>query len=173
MQSWEIKDPIHGYIELNKPEIDIVDTPQFQRLRRIRQLSAAHLTYPGAEHTRFHHSLGVMHVAGEIAQRLVDVELIDQEEYTKIRIAGLLHDIGHGPFSHLFEEVLEKRDMNHEQMTTQIVKETGVGDILSSAGINKDEMSTLAIGHLDYNKPYINNIIQNIDCFKNPQSNYC
>ena len=75
MENWEIKDPIHGYIELNKPEINIVDTPQFQRLRRIRQLSAAHLTYPGAEHTRFHHSLGVLHVAGMIAKRLQNAEL--------------------------------------------------------------------------------------------------
>ena len=113
MQRWEIKDPVHGYIEVTPTERAIIDTPQFQRLRRVKQLSAAHLTYPGAEHTRFQHSLGVMHLSGEIARRLQDVELIDQEDASKIRIAGLLHDIGHGPFSHLFEEVLEKRDMNH------------------------------------------------------------
>jgi HD superfamily phosphohydrolase len=159
MQRWEIKDPVHGYIELTPAERLILDTPQFQRLRRIKQLSAAHLTYPGAEHTRFHHSLGVMHVSGKIAQRLEDVELIDKEEHAKIRAAGLLHDIGHGPFSHLFEEVLEKRDMNHEQMSTRIIKETEIGDILESNGLNKNEISPLAIGHLDYHKPYINNII--------------
>lgn len=159
MQRWEIKDPVHGYIELTPVERSIIDTPQFQRLRRLRQLSAAHLTYPGAEHTRFHHSLGVMYIAGEIAQRLEDVELINEEEHSKIRIAGLLHDIGHGPFSHLFEEVLEKRNLNHEQMTTRVVKETEIGKTLDSNGFDSEEMSTLAIGQLEYHKPYINQII--------------
>ncbi len=159
MQSWEIKDPIHGYIELNKPEIDIVDSPQFQRLRRIRQLSAAHLTYPGAEHTRFHHSLGVLHIAGKIAQRFHDSELISDDDVQKLRLAGLLHDIGHGPFSHLFEEVLHKRNLNHEQMTTRIIKETPVSDILREHGLDPDEMSTLSIGQHENNKPYLNQVI--------------
>ncbi len=159
MQRWEIKDPIHGYVELTPTERSIIDTPQFQRLRRIRQLSAAHLTYPGAEHTRFHHSLGVMHIAGQIAQRLADVELVDEHEISMIRVAGLLHDIGHGPFSHLFEEVLEKRKLNHEEITTRIVKETQVGDALKENGFNPKPMSDLSVGHLDYPKPYINNII--------------
>jgi len=159
MQRWEIKDPVHGYIEVTPTERAIIDTPQFQRLRRVKQLSAAHLTYPGAEHTRFQHSLGVMHLSGEIARRLQDVELIDQEDASKIRIAGLLHDIGHGPFSHLFEEVLEKRDMNHEQMSTRIVSETDVGDVLITNGFDAEEMGKLSVGSLDYDKPYINNII--------------
>jgi len=159
MQRWEIKDPVHGYIEVTPTERAIIDTPQFQRLRRVKQLSAAHLTYPGAEHTRFQHSLGVMHLSGEIARRLQDVELIDQEDASKIRIAGLLHDIGHGPFSHLFEEVLEKRDMNHEQMSTRIVSETDVGDVLITNGFDAEEMGKLSVGSLDCDKPYINNII--------------
>ncbi len=159
MQSWEIKDPIHGYIELNKPEIEIVDTPQFQRLRRIRQLSAAHLTYPGAEHTRFHHSLGVLHIAGKIAQRLRTAELITETEAQKLRLAGLLHDIGHGPFSHLFEEVLHKRDINHEQIATRIIKETVISDILNEHGIDPLEMSTLSVGQHENNKPYLNQVI--------------
>jgi uncharacterized protein len=159
MKSWEIKDPIHGYIELNKPEIDIVNTPQFQRLRRIRQLSAAHLTYPGAEHTRFHHSLGVLHVAGMIAKRLQNAEIITQEEAQKLRLAGLLHDIGHGPFSHLFEEVLQKRDLNHEQMSTRIIKESKIADILTEHSLDVDEMSTLAIGQHENEKSYLNQVI--------------
>ena len=158
MQRWEIKDPVHGYIEVTPTERVIIDTPQFQRLRRVKQLSAAHLTYPGAEHTRFQHSLGVMHLSGEIVRRLQDVELIDQEDASKIRVAGLLHDIGHGPFSHLFEEVLEKRDMNHEQMSTRIVSETDVGDVLKDNGFDADEIGKLSVGRLDCDKPYINNI---------------
>lgn len=159
MKSWEIKDPVHGYIELNKLEIDLIDTSQFQRLRRIKQLSAAHLTYPGAEHTRFHHSLGVLHIAGKIAQRLANAQLITQEEVQKLRIAGLLHDIGHGPFSHLFEEVLKKRNLNHEQMTTKIIKETSLTDILHKHGIDSTEMSTLSIGVSETKKPYLNQVI--------------
>jgi HD superfamily phosphohydrolase len=159
MQRWEIKDPVHGYIEVTPTERAIIDTPQFQRLRRVKQLSAAHLTYPGAEHTRFQHSLGVMHLSGEIARRIQDVELIHQEDASRIRIAGLLHDIGHGPFSHLFEEVLEKRDMNHEQMSTRIVSETDVGDVLKDNGFDAEEMGKLSVGRLDCDKPYINNII--------------
>jgi HD superfamily phosphohydrolase len=159
MQSWEIKDPVHGYIELYKPEIDVVDSPQFQRLRRLRQLSAAFLTYPGAEHTRFHHSLGVLHIAGKIAQRLQNSGLITEEEMLKLRLGGLLHDIGHGPFSHLFEEVLQKRDLNHEQMTTRIIKETTIADILREHGLDPEEMSTLSIGQHENKKPYLNQII--------------
>jgi HD superfamily phosphohydrolase len=159
MHSWEIKDPIHGYIELNEPEIDIVDSPQFQRLRRIRQLSAAHLTYPGAEHTRFHHSLGVLHVAGMIARRLQYAGLISKEESQKLRIAGLLHDIGHGPFSHLFEEVLHKRELNHEMMSTRIIQESKISDILTKHGLCVEEMSMLAIGQYENEKPYLNQVI--------------
>ena len=159
MQSWEIKDPVHGYIELNKQEIDIVDSPEFQRLRRLRQLSAAFLTYPGAEHTRFHHSLGVLHIAGKIAQRLTNSEVITEEEALKLRMGGLLHDIGHGPFSHLFEEVIEKRDLNHEQMSTQIIKETSIADILHENGMDPEEMSTLSIGQHENKKPYMNQVI--------------
>jgi HD superfamily phosphohydrolase len=164
MQRWEIKDPIHGYVELTPVERSIIDTPQFQRLRRIRQLSATHLTYPGAEHTRFQHSLGVMHIAGQMAQRLADVELLDEDEISLIRIAGLLHDIGHGPFSHLFEEVLSKRGLHHEDMTTRIVKESQVGDVLKEYGFDQNIVGDFAVGKLENNKPYINNIIAGQFC---------
>jgi uncharacterized protein len=159
MHSWEIKDPVHGYIELYEPEIEILDTPQFQRLRRLRQLSAAHLTYPGAEHTRFHHSLGVLQIAGMIAQRMINADLISEEEMLKLRLAGLLHDIGHGPFSHLFEEVLQKRNLNHEQMTTRIINETQIADILTDHGLDPVEMSLLSIGQYDNEKPFLNQVI--------------
>ncbi|MCW4051357.1 MAG: HD domain-containing protein [Candidatus Bathyarchaeota archaeon] len=160
MKRWvEIKDPVHGYIEFSEPEIAVIDTPQFQRLRRLRQLSAAHLTYPGAEHTRFHHSLGVLHIAGKIAQRFQRMGLITEEEHDKLRLAGLLHDIGHGPFSHLFEEVLEKRNLNHEQMSTSIIQETEVADKLNEYGFDPDEMGYLAVGKLQDGKGFMNQVI--------------
>ncbi len=94
---------MHGFIELAKEEWDLVDTPVFQRLRGIRQLALASLVYPGATHTRFEHSLGVAHVAGRMARKLG----LDTDAQKLVRHAALLHDVGHGPFSHISEEVLE------------------------------------------------------------------
>lgn len=102
----EIRDPVHGFIYRTSLEETIIDTGIFQRLRSIKQLAMASLVYPGALHTRFEHSLGVMHLAGKLCQQL----LTDQDgiEQTRIvRLAALLHDIGHGPFSHVSESVLE------------------------------------------------------------------
>ena len=91
----EIRDPIHGLIRLTDQEISIIDTPPFQRLRRIKQLALANLVYPGALHTRFEHSLGTLHTAA----RIMDTFEI-KEHVEVVRLAALLHDIGHGPFSH-------------------------------------------------------------------------
>lgn len=104
MQSLEIRDPIHGFIYRDTHEQKIIDTAVFQRLRRIKQLALASLVYPGAIHTRFDHSLGAFHIASKLADRLLG----SNNERRLVRLAALLHDIGHGPFSHVSEEVLEK-----------------------------------------------------------------
>lgn len=114
----EIRDPIHGFVMLNDWERQIVDHPVFQRLRRIRQLAWTDMVYPGANHTRFEHSLGVAHVAtrmfNQIVQRRKDF-LKSELSYTEsgldkdrviVRLASLLHDVGHAPFSHASEEVM-------------------------------------------------------------------
>ena len=100
----EVRDPIHGFIEYDETEERIINTQPFQRLRGIRQLALASVVYPGAHHTRFEHSLGAMHLAGKVADIL---ELVGARRKT-VRLAGLLHDIGHGPFSHVSEQVLER-----------------------------------------------------------------
>ena len=124
---YEIRDPIHGLIALSQKEMDLINTKAFQRLRRIRQLAMAFLVYPGTLHTRFDHSIGVMHIAGRICNRL---EITD-EECKQIRLAALLHDIGHGPFSHVSEHLLDKcvpedggapREKIHEKVTVDIIK---------------------------------------------------
>ena len=101
----DIIDPIHDFVRVNQNELEIIDTPIFQRLRRIKQLSGAHLIYPGAQHTRFEHSLGVMHIASMACQTLLEKSIIPLDQIQNLRFAGLLHDIGHGPFSHLFDEI--------------------------------------------------------------------
>ena len=92
-----------------------MNTRPFQRLRRIRQLAMAHFVYPGALHTRFEHSIGAMHIAGRICQRLLGLKMIDEEQIRIVRLAALLHDIGHGPFSHVSDFLLE-RFCNREKL---------------------------------------------------------
>lgn len=116
-----IQDAVHGYIKLNKDEKELVDTPQLQRLRRIRQLGLSSLVYPSATHTRFQHSLGVMHTAGKFAESLG----LDEQRRKELRIAGLLHDTGHGPFSHASEVVAEKHGMSHEELSCRKIEELG------------------------------------------------
>src|SRR5581483_6496126 len=100
----EVRDPIHGFIYREPDERDIMDTAVFQRLRRLRQLALANLVYPGATHSRFGHSLGAFHLAGKIATALG----VDETERRLVRLAALLHDVGHGPFSHVTEPILKK-----------------------------------------------------------------
>jgi len=120
---WEhkiIRDPVHGYIGITEEEKKIIDTPVMQRLRRIKQLATTYLTYPGALHTRFEHSLGTMYIADKIAQRLK----LDEKRKI-IRFAALLHDVGHGPFSHVSEDVLKYVNngrCSHEEITCDIIR---------------------------------------------------
>ena len=145
-QFLEITDPIHDFIRLNSTEQKIVDTSVFQRLRRIKQLSGAHLTYPGAQHTRFEHSLGVMHIAGMAANSLASKKQMPVTDIDDIRLAALLHDIGHGPFSHLFEEVLQKKKrITHEQIGKEIILKSEIGDIISKT-TDKKKINRLAVG---------------------------
>ena len=131
----EMRDPIHGFIKLSDTEKRLIDTQVFQRLRRIRQLAMTFLVYPGAMHTRFDHSIGVMHVAGRICARLRELnpERVSNEDIDRVRLAALLHDVGHGPFSHVSEYLLDKyaldennigqvREKIHEKITIDIVQ---------------------------------------------------
>ncbi len=98
-----LRDPIHGFIRLSGDEADIVETPVFQRLRGIRQLAMANMVYPGALHTRFDHTLGVFHVTS----LLCDVFKFSDEDKRLVKLSALVHDLGHGPFSHVSEGALE------------------------------------------------------------------
>jgi HD superfamily phosphohydrolase len=106
-----LRDSVHGNIRLSEAELEVLDTPQMQRLRGVKQLGFSYLVYPGANHTRFEHSLGTMHICGMFAEHFGYDEVI--------RMAGLLHDVGHMPFSHLLEDLMGR---THEERTVEIVK---------------------------------------------------
>ncbi|HXG06132.1 MAG TPA: HD domain-containing protein [Nitrososphaera sp.] len=155
----EITDPVHRYIRFSQVEKDIIDTPAFQRLRRIRQLAGAHLVYPSAQHSRFEHSLGAMHIAGLAGEALLAKGYIDRADVVQdLRLAALLHDVGHGPFSHLFEEVLEYGcNTSHEEMGRKIIMETEIADILNSYGHSAEVVCRLSFGQSKVN--FMNEII--------------
>nr|AIF12072.1 metal dependent phosphohydrolase [uncultured marine thaumarchaeote KM3_54_F04] len=155
----QIRDPVHGYIYANELEYNIIDSPVFQRLRKIRQLASAHLTYPGALHTRFEHCIGSMYLAKRAANHLKSQEIINEDMSNELSIAALLHDIGHGPFSHLFEEVLHEKGMTHENITDRIIRETEIADILSKFGINVKKFSNLCVGTSKNHPRFMNDII--------------
>lgn len=107
-----INDPIHGHLELSGLALSIIDTPEFQRLRRLKQLGTTYLIFPGAEHTRFQHSIGVYHLARKQMEILSEKQpelLVTAREVELVAIAGLCHDLGHGPYSHAFEEWVNRR----------------------------------------------------------------
>lgn len=112
-----IPDPVHDYIRISEIESEIMDDPAVQRLRRVSQMGISSLIYPTANHTRFSHSLGVMHVAGKLADSLD----FSDTEYLEARFAGLLHDIGHGPFSHTSDRVAQKFGYTHEDISCEII----------------------------------------------------
>ena len=161
MAHLDIIDPIHDFVRVYDNELKIIDTPIFQRLRRIRQLSGAHLIYPGAQHTRFEHSLGVMHIASMAGQALAEKGVVSSDDIQNLRLASLLHDIGHGPFSHLFEEIFEeKRKISHEDLGRDIILKTEIGDIISKNGFDKKLITKLAFG--DSKLQFMNEIISGV-----------
>ena len=149
-QYWgEIKDPVHGYVYITEAEKQIIDSFPVQRLRRLRQLAGAEYVYPAANHTRFEHSVGVMHLAGLMAENPYLSKNFNEEEYQLIRIAALLHDVGHGPFSHIFEHLLVKfLKKTHEDINVWIVQKSELKEIIKKIGFNVDEVAKLSVGWL-------------------------
>ncbi len=138
----EIRDPIHGFIIFNDLEKEIINSPEFQRLKYIRQLGMGYLVYPGSHHTRFEHSLGVMELATRVFDTLIakgGMELksifgwnkeADVERTRQIlRLSALLHDLGHPPFSHM-AEALFPNGYDHERYTEEIIREASTRRII-------------------------------------------
>ena len=117
-----MRDPVHGYINVEYQVIwDLINAPEFQRLRRIQQLGGTNFVYHSAEHSRFSHSVGVYEVVRLMIERVTGLkEALKEQEQVALLCAGLLHDVGHGPYSHSFEAVTKT---SHEEFTDRIILE--------------------------------------------------
>ena len=134
----EFSDPLYGFVGANKEEVALIDHPVFQRLRYIKQLGLAYLVFPSANHSRFEHALGVMSLSDRVYTRACPDQ--DPRERTILRIAGLLHDVGHTPFSHTVEGLLPA-DMNHEDMTRRVILESEILSVLRDVvGLSEEEI---------------------------------
>jgi HD superfamily phosphohydrolase len=156
-----INDPVHGFITIDHPLLlQIVSHPYYQRLRRIQQMAFAHLVFPGAVHTRLHHSLGAYHLmCNALAELKNKGTRITAEEELSVKIAILLHDIGHGPYSHALENMLAK-DVGHERisiMIMEVMNDEFRGDLKTAVEIftnhyHKKFLYQLLSGQLDVDR---------------------
>lgn len=136
-----IKDAVHDHIRVDEFALELLDTPEMQRLRHVRQLGTAYLVYPSANHTRFEHSLGVYHLAEKALENLG----IGGDERDRVKAAALLHDVGHPPFSHNVEEVIEdKTGKRHDDVMD--VFEGKIAQILDDWGVDVDDVAGLVKG---------------------------
>lgn len=180
-----IRDPVHGDIELTAEEMRVIDTEQFQRLRGIKQLGPAYLVYPAANHTRFEHALGTLHMAQKItdgvnknSERNRDKIAIEAESSRITRLAALLHDVTHEPFGHSIEDTLRLRE-RHDTRTrfkAALNEASEIGTILADRGIldqivlvlcAKEDDEVAALRDADCSprvSPYMSDIINNTIC---------
>jgi len=135
-----VRDPIHDYIDLSSLESSLVDTLPYQRLRWIRQMGSTNLVYPGANHTRHEHCMGTCYLVNKMA----DTIGLEVEDKQLCAVAGLLHDLGHTPFSHLGDEVDGVED--HVVRTTKIISNSNISEILAEEGIDYKEVNKIIQG---------------------------
>ena len=156
------KDPVHRYIHVRDPLIwELIGTKEFQRLRRIRQLGTTYFTFHGAEHSRFGHSLGVYEIVRRIINNFKSFKVFDDYERLLSLAAALLHDVGHGPFSHSFEKVF---GLNHEAFTRQIILgDTQINRVLKKMGNAFPEKVANVIEKTYENKLVVSLISSQID----------
>lgn len=148
-----INDPVHGFIRIGHPLIfEIIEHPYFQRLRRISQMGMAHFVYPGTQHTRFHHAIGAMHLMQKALFTLKSKGvIISEEEELGALLAILLHDIGHGPFSHALENVMTE-EINHEFFSSLLMHKL-------NHQCNEQLDVAIAMFSNDYHRPFFHQLV--------------
>ena len=141
-----IKDSVHDHIPISGVARDLLDTPELQRLRRIRQLGTVSLVYPSANHTRFEHSLGVYHLACEALDSLG----VEGKTAKRVEAAAICHDIGHGPFSHNLERLIQRHTGRYHDDVTELLADGGVGDVLRNHALDPERVAGLIAGEGQY-----------------------
>jgi hypothetical protein len=137
-----IKDSVHDHITVEGVAEALLDTPAVQRLRRVRQLGTVGLVYPSANHTRFEHSLGVYHLASRALEHLG----VSGDAERRVEAAALLHDVGHGPYSHNVEAVTHRHTGKYHDDVDDLLHEGAVGDVLREHGVDPDAVAGLVRG---------------------------
>ncbi|RLF49099.1 MAG: hypothetical protein DRN20_03000 [Thermoplasmata archaeon] len=138
-----VYDPVHGSIKIAGVEAELVNTPLLQRLRYIKQLGMTYLVFPGANHTRFEHSLGTYWLSVRVSKELG----IEERWASVLRVAALLHDIGHGPYSHTLENlVYRETGLDHMDITVRLIRKGEIKDIIEEHAISADEVASLIKG---------------------------
>ncbi|WP_135806659.1 HD domain-containing protein [Halorussus marinus] len=137
-----IKDSVHDHIEVEGVARALLDTPAVQRLRRIKQLGPAHLVYPSANHTRFEHSLGVYYLACEALDHLG----IEGARAERVKAAAILHDVGHGPYSHTIEAVIHRHTGKYHDDVHDLLAENAVGEVLRDHDLDPGAVADLVAG---------------------------
>lgn len=149
-----IRDPLHDIIKFSESELDrtmwnVIETPAFQRLRRVKQLGFSELTFPGATHSRFAHSIGVFHTARQLMSVIKEKtpeRIFKGSKADTALAAALLHDVGHGMFSHAFESIgdeLELEMANHEKVSETLIRDSEISDVLKEGGIHSEDVASL------------------------------
>lgn len=149
-KTFAIRDPVHNYINVNKAELDLIDSPYLQRLRWISQLSGVRLVFPGAQHSRLAHVMGVMHLAGEYVKQVYhDFPKSELDHRIQIaRLAGLLHDVGHGPFSHAYDDTVYRdlypnKPHGHDLHRFKIIQSDFIKPYVEDCGVTPNELADL------------------------------
>jgi HD superfamily phosphohydrolase len=171
-----LRDPIYGSVVLSDAELAVIDTPAFQRLRHVNQLGLSNFVYHGAEHSRFGHSIGVLHtvsrafdsIATDDADKLGWTTEERNRNRALLRLAGLLHDVGHAPFSHAAEDAIEG-GLSHEAMGRRLLVDSELGDIVDgeyrSAGISRSDVVDLWTGALPSESQFLTELVtSDLDC---------
>ena len=142
-----VYDEIYGHIELRDVEVELIDSPVFQRLRRVKQLTLAYLVYPGATHVRFSNSIGTLYLASKLASTMLERGAINRDEEELLRVGALLINLGQMPMSHAIEGIFVSKGLTSDDLRTFLIENSEIKDVLNDYGIDPRKVNDLYSGN--------------------------